>query len=177
MEQRFKFRNMASIKDQYIATLTELQRLQTFMIEGIPLDALDSGMAMGSKTAATYCDKASKIARKFTNLVDIDAGFTVDDMTARKEFSDFWQETRTLRTEINNNNTLIEGANGRDFMYMAQRVKDNMEVNKNLPKYKADYDDLNLFFTDRADAAKTTLSNKAQITEAKTIIEANKLKA
>jgi hypothetical protein len=176
MKKRFNFKLTPSIKEQYTASLNETLRLERLMIEGIPENALKDGLAMGTKNAAEYCRKASAIAVKFPHLVDIDAGFTVEEMTNRYEFSQFWSETRTLRTESSNNQSLIEGANGRDLMGMTQRVKDNMEVNRNLPKYKADYDDLNLFFTDRAEVAKMTSETNSKLKEAETIIGAQKIK-
>lgn len=80
----------------------------------------------------------------------------------------------TKRKTIDDQKNLIEGLHGRAMMNKAHHVQDAMKPKKDLPKYKADYDDFHQYYTDRAETSKDTKKNNALLSEAEKIIAAKK---
>jgi hypothetical protein len=174
MKPYFSFIPTAEFELRYIAALTEMDACHKIMLEGTnPLD-ISTGLSMGDGNGRIFCQKGFKCAAKFTNLIDEDAHFTLLDYKGNIEFDTFWYKYKAERKSVEDQKNLIEGLHGRAMMNKAHHVQDAMTPKKDLPKYKADYDDFHQYYASRAETSKSTKKNNAILSEAEKIIAANK---
>jgi hypothetical protein len=175
MKKYFSFKTTPEIAARLKACYDEQQAIYNLILEGTDAEDVKTGQSMGTGDLVDFCRKALKAAIKFpSKLVDEDASFTVDDFIASSDFKTFWREFATQRTSISNQEVLIEGLSDRALMSKAGYVHAQMGRVKDLPKYKADYDELHSMYSNRADLSKETTKTNARIQEANAIIRASK---
>lgn len=174
MKQYFSFIPTPEFELRYMAALTELDACHKVMLEGTSPQDISTGLSMGDGNGRIFCQKGYTCAEKFPILIDEDAHFTLMDYKGNIQFDSFWFKFKSERKTIDDQKNLIEGLHGRAMMNKAHHVQDAMKSKKDLPKYKADYEDFHQYYAARAETSKDTKKNNALLSEAEKIIAAKK---